>query len=87
MTNQAVTKVYPVFANVQYVRRRAGGTGYALEWVVRGSGGVVYRSKTCNTQDEASLLALAWLAKHPDYKDTTESSFSAGSYRGPGRSL
>lgn len=53
-----------VFPALRFVRPRAGGPSqFAIELIARRSGSVMYRSKTCATEPEARVLALAYLRR------------------------
>lgn len=47
------------------------GGRWIAEWVVRGTGGTLYKSKPCATEAGALALARRYLAKRPDMLDTT----------------
>ena len=57
-----------VFAVTRFVRRKSttgGGHAYAVELIARGTGTVMYRSKTCDTLLDAQTLAFRYLAREP----------------------
>lgn len=63
--------MFHVFLALRPLRRRSGAVGWCSEWVVRGSGGVLYSSKICDTEEHALALARAYIAKRPEMIDTT----------------
>jgi hypothetical protein len=67
-----------VFQNVRYVRRRKGpyNVGYRMEAVARGNGTVLYTTRTCDSEAEASALYRNYMARNPQYVDTTRGKVS-----------
>ena len=45
---------------------RTQGVRYKAQWIAKGTGTVMYTSKTKDTRAQAEALARAWLAKNAD---------------------
>lgn len=72
MTKQS--NAIEVFLSLRTGRKRDGSAVFHnAEWVSQRGHGELYRSKQCDTQEQAIELALAWLRKQPEgrYVDVT----------------
>ena len=59
-----MSRVISCYLNVRPVaKRNTNGMEhrYRAEWIVRGTTTVVYKSKPCDTVEQATALARAWL--------------------------
>lgn len=61
-----------VFRNNRYCLRRDGTLGFRVEWIVRGIGHVLYSTPIMLTLQAAQERAEKYLAKRPEYIDTSK---------------
>jgi hypothetical protein len=66
-----MTMTVQVFRHVRHVTRRTGELAFAVELIARRTSTSMYQSRTCATREEAQALCDRYLARNPQFEDTT----------------